>query len=52
VSINKSHTVTVPQAARADLVGGAVLEITLEPEAGIPHAAPTGPIIAKATNQT
>ncbi len=52
VSINKSHTVTVPKAARADLVGGAVLAITLEPAVGIPHAAPTGPIIAKGTIQT
>ena len=52
VSIDKSHTVTVPPAARADLVAGAVLAITLEPAAGMPHAAPSGPIIAKGTIQT
>jgi len=37
----------VPAALRADLTGQAVLAITLEPSAGIPHAAPSGPIIAK-----
>ena len=52
VSIDKSHNVTVPQAARADLVSGAVLAITLEPAAGIPHSAPSGPVIAKGTIRT
>ena len=47
VSINRAHTVAVPAALRADLTGQAVLAITLEPSAGIPHAAPSGPIIAK-----
>jgi anti-sigma-K factor RskA len=47
VSINRAHTVSVPAALRADLTGQTVLAITLEPPAGIPHAAPTGPIIAK-----
>jgi anti-sigma-K factor RskA len=51
VSINRSHTVTVPQDARAALVPGSVLAITLEPAAGIPHPAPTGAIIAKGTIQ-
>ena len=51
VSINKSHTVTVPQDARAALVPGSVLAITLEPAAGIPHPAPSGAIIAKGTIQ-
>jgi anti-sigma-K factor RskA len=51
VSINKSHTVTVPQDARAALVAGSTLAITLEPAAGVPHAAPTGSIIAKGTIQ-
>jgi anti-sigma-K factor RskA len=37
----------VPATLRPDLTGNAVLAITLEPAAGIPHAAPTGPIIAK-----
>jgi anti-sigma-K factor RskA len=49
VSINSSHTVTVPQDARAALVAGSVLAITLEPATGIPHAAPSGSIIAKGT---
>jgi anti-sigma-K factor RskA len=51
VSITKSHTVTVPQNARAALVAGSVLAITLEPASGIPHAAPTGAIVAKGTIQ-
>jgi anti-sigma-K factor RskA len=51
VSINKSHTVTVPADARAGLVAGSTLAITLEPAAGMPHAAPTGAIIAKGTIQ-
>ena len=49
VSINRSHTVTVPQDARAALVAGSVLAITLEPAVGIPHAAPSGSVIAKGT---
>jgi anti-sigma-K factor RskA len=47
VSIDKSHTVKVPEDVRAALVAGSVLAVTLEPAAGIPHPAPTGPIIAK-----
>jgi anti-sigma-K factor RskA len=51
VSNTKSHTVTVPQNARAALVAGSILAITLEPASGIPHAAPTGAIVAKGTIQ-
>ena len=47
VSIDRARTVAVPAALRADLTSQAVLAITLEPAAGIPHAAPTGPIVAK-----
>ena len=47
VSIDKSNTVTVPEDVRAALVAGSVLAVTLESAAGVPHAAPTGPIIAK-----
>ncbi|MBS0579109.1 MAG: anti-sigma factor [Proteobacteria bacterium] len=47
VSINKSHTVAVPAGARDALVPGSVLAITLEPASGLPHAAPSGPVIAK-----
>ena len=49
VSINRSHTVTVPQEVRAALVPGSVLAITLEAPEGVPHPAPTGMIIAKGT---
>lgn len=52
VSINKSHTVDVPADERSALVAGSVLAITLEPAAGLPHAAPSGPIIAKGAIQT
>ena len=51
VSINKSYTVTVPEDARAALVAGSVLAVTLEPATGVPHAAPSGPIIAKGAIQ-
>lgn len=51
VSINKSHTVTVPEDVRAALVAGSVLAVTLEPASGVPHAAPSGPIIAKGAIQ-
>ena len=47
VSIDKSHVVKVPDDVRAALVAGSVLAVTLEPAAGVPHPAPTGPIIAK-----
>jgi len=48
VSINKAHTVEVPPDSRAALAApGSVLAITLEPAAGLPHAAPSGPVIAK-----
>jgi anti-sigma-K factor RskA len=49
VSITQSHTITVPQAARAALVAGSTLAITLEPPTGIPHAAPSSAVIAKGT---
>jgi anti-sigma-K factor RskA len=51
VSINRSGIVTVPQNARAALVAGSILAITLESGAGIPHAAPSSAIIAKGTIQ-
>jgi anti-sigma-K factor RskA len=46
VSHDLAHTVEVPGDLRDQLAAGAVLAITLEPEQGIPHAAPTGPIVA------
>jgi anti-sigma-K factor RskA len=51
VSITRSHTVAVPENARAALVAGSTLAITLEPAAGIPHAAPSSAVIAKGTIQ-
>jgi anti-sigma-K factor RskA len=47
ISFDRAHTVPVPAKWRADLTGQALLAVTLEPPAGIPHAAPTGPVIAK-----
>jgi anti-sigma-K factor RskA len=52
VSINRSHTVTVPAEDRMALnEPGAVLAITLEPSAGVPHRAPSGPVIAQGAIQ-
>ena len=47
VFFDRARTVAVPATWRADLTRNAVLAISLEPAAGIPHAAPTGPIVAK-----
>jgi anti-sigma-K factor RskA len=47
VSNDKAQTIDVPSAVRAALRVGATLAVTLEPQAGIPHAAPSGPIVAK-----
>lgn len=47
VSIDRSHTVAVPDELRADLAKGAILAITLEPKGGAPQGIPTGPIVAK-----
>lgn len=47
VSIDRAHTVAVPDALRDALVNGSVLAITLEPATGAPQGIPTGPIIAK-----
>lgn len=49
VSSEKAHTVKVPASLQDALVNGATLAITLEPSAGMPHAAPTGAIVAKGT---
>lgn len=47
VSNDKAHTVDMPAAIRQVLAVGGTLAVTLEPEQGMPHAAPTGPIVAK-----
>ncbi|HEY6925135.1 MAG TPA: anti-sigma factor [Steroidobacteraceae bacterium] len=46
VSSDMSETVTVPSDARASLVAGSVLAVSLEPP-GVAEEAPTGPIVAK-----
>lgn len=51
VWIDKSDTVRVPADIRAALVAGSVLAVSLESVSGIPHAAPTGPIVAKGAIQ-
>ena len=43
----RARTIELPEALRAALAVGATLAVTLEDPAGIPHAAPQGPIIAK-----
>lgn len=47
VSIDRSHTVKVPNTLRDALAKGALLAITLEPVGGAPQGVATGPIIAK-----
>ncbi len=47
VSNEKAHTIAMPITVRQALAVGGTLAITLEPEQGMPHAAPTGPIVAK-----
>lgn len=52
VSIDKSHTVVVPDAIRRALTVGSTLAITLEPEGGAPKGIATGPIIVKGDIRT
>ena len=52
VSNEKAHTITVPAALQQELAVGATLAITLEPQAGMPHAAPSGPVVAKGNIRT
>lgn len=47
VSNEKAHTIAVPEPLRRELAVGATLAITLEPSVGLPHAAPSGPVVAK-----
>ena len=47
VSMDRSHTVQVPQAVQRALVAGSLLAITMEPEGGAPEGKPTGPVVAK-----
>lgn len=47
VSNERSLTIVMPQALRKEFVAGATLAISLEPPDGMPHSAPSGPIVAK-----
>lgn len=47
VSNEKAHSVAIPEPVQRLLAVGGTLAITLEPQAGIPHAAPSGPVVAK-----
>ncbi|MBT2747529.1 MULTISPECIES: anti-sigma factor [unclassified Lysobacter] len=47
VSTQVAHSVPVPADLLSKRVAGATLAISLEPPTGVPHSAPTGPIIAK-----
>lgn len=47
VSNEKAHTIQIPATARPAVAVGATFAVTLEPEAGMPHAAPSGPVVAK-----
>jgi anti-sigma-K factor RskA len=47
VSNDKAHSIDIPATLRDAVAAGAVFAVTLEPEQGLPHAAPTGPIVAK-----
>lgn len=47
VSNDKAHSIDIPATLRDAVAAGAVFAITLEPEQGLPHAAPSGPIVAK-----
>lgn len=51
LSNTRSHAVIVPPGLRAALTNGSLLAVTLEPAAGAPHRAPTGPIVAKGAIQ-
>jgi anti-sigma-K factor RskA len=47
ISNESTSMIALPANLIADFVEGSTLAITLEPKTGIPHAAPSGPIIAK-----
>ena len=47
VSNDKAHSIDIPATLRDAVAAGAVFAVTLEPEQGLPHAAPSGPVVAK-----
>lgn len=49
ISNQTAATITVPARLREAFTAGSTLAITVEQQAGIPHAAPTGTIVASGT---
>jgi anti-sigma-K factor RskA len=47
LSNEKAHTIDVPAPLRGMVAAGATLAVTLEDQAGIPHRAPNGPVVAR-----
>ena len=47
VEPGRAQVIRIPDRMLADVGTGAVFAITLEPHEGAPHAAPSGPVIAK-----
>lgn len=52
LSNEKAHTIEVPPALRTSVASGATLAVTLEEQAGIPHRAPNGPVVASGNIQS
>ena len=52
VSNEKAHSIAFPAALRSAFAAGATLAVTLEPSQGMPHAAPSGPVVAKGAIRT
>ncbi|MBN8739987.1 MAG: hypothetical protein BGP24_23760 [Lysobacterales bacterium 69-70] len=46
LSNEKAHTIAVPPPLQPLMASGATLAVTLEDQAGIPHRAPAGPVVA------
>lgn len=51
LSHDKAHTIVVPAELRNAVAAGAIFAVTLEDQSGIPHAAPSSPIVAKGSIQ-
>lgn len=51
LSNDKAHTIVVPTELRNAVAAGAIFAVTLENQSGIPHAAPSSPIVAKGSIQ-
>jgi len=51
LSNDKAHTIAVPAELRNAVAAGAIFAVTLEDQSGIPHAAPSSPIVAKGSIQ-